>query len=130
MALPVVKMVVSRQDNDCALCALAMLTGTDYNDVLLAVNKVDTVAGKRGLWSTQITKAGALLGFTFRTKRKFDIENDTGILNVKFPDGEEHAILLKGGMVFNSDGTIWEVEDYIAAEKLKVGCLLVLDDAP
>ena len=128
--LPVVRMVVSRREADCGICALAMLTGKDYEDVLLAVGKIDPTAGKRGLWSTQIKKAAAILGVKLRSRRTFDLETDTGILNVKFPHDEpEHAIFLKDGMAFDSDGLIWEVSDYLAAKKLTVGHLLVLEQS-
>lgn len=125
--LPIVRIITSRRENDCAICALAMLLGRDYEDVLLAVDKVDKQAGKKGLWSTQIKKAAQLLGQPLKMKRKFDLETAAGILAVDHPKGLAHALLLREGLVFDYDGLVWDVEDYLAEKGLTVSHLLVVD---
>lgn len=125
--LPLFRVVVSRRDRDCAICALAMLLGLPYEDVLVAVGKVDPKgAGKAGLWATQMRKVAKVLGFTLRTKRVFDLETSAGILNITHLDASAHALFVKDGMAFDYDGCVWDVGDWIGAHQAKVGCLLTI----
>ena len=122
--LPIIKMITSHRDHDCALVALAMLTGKDYEDIVLAASQIDKRAGKRGLYSSQIRKIAELLGITLRLKRKFDPEAASGILDVQFHNGEKHALLLDEGRVFDSNGDIWAIDAYLTTQKSKIGHLL------
>ena len=60
---PVTGIVPSREDNDCAICALAMYLGKTCKDVLRAVAKVEPrAAGRVGLDVDEIRAVATLLG--------------------------------------------------------------------
>jgi hypothetical protein len=62
-ALPVIGVVPSREENDCAICALAMYCGKTYEDVLRAVAKVEPrAAGRVGLHVDEMRAVARLLG--------------------------------------------------------------------
>lgn len=104
--------------SDCAVWALAALTSVPYEDVLIEVARVDTsLAGAEGLWVPQIIKVAARLGVKLRLKRTVRLDDDCGLVGVKFvADPQSHVALLKGGQVVDSIGgiTMWDADVYFA----------------
>jgi hypothetical protein len=124
--IPVVKLQVQRAPGDCAICALSMLLGVPYEDVLAVA--VKTTGGARvhhaGMLTRDIKQTAKKLGFALSLHRAFDLEHDEGVLSMV---GSEHchAVLLKAGLVFDGDGTVWEPETYLAAMGYRPLSLLV-----
>ncbi len=128
-ALPVLRMVTAKGPGDCAICCLAMLLGCSYEDILaVSVDQTqDASIHFKGMWITQIIKIAKSLGAVLHRRRKWEMETACGILSLcNTRTNEGHVVILKSGLVFDVDGTIWEVESYLANSKYKVECLLTL----
>ncbi len=113
-AAPILRVVTCREDSDCAITALAMFLGETYEDVLRAVTLSNKTHGRHGLWRTEIVRAAKVLGHTLKTKRRYDLESDYGIL--RLPD---HAAVLRNGLVIDGDGTIWDADAYLSGRKVR-----------
>jgi ABC-type bacteriocin/lantibiotic exporter with double-glycine peptidase domain len=96
---------------DCALICLAFYLGEPYDDVLRAVSHVDKkFMGKDGLSTRQIKQVAKVMGHPLKTKRKIDFDEDYGI--VMFT---EHVVVLRNGLIFETNGTVMEYQDYATA---------------
>ncbi len=121
------------EDNDCAVAAISLATGESYEQVLGTAMQVDPKALKTGMSMRKILVVLGLLGFAARLKRKFDIDEETGILIVAELKNtyERHAVYLwEGRIVEPSLGrrTLWkDPEQYLTDEKSKAFWLIVLD---
>ena len=126
--IPVVKLQVQRAPGDCAICALSMLLGLPYEDVFGAA--VKTTGGSRvhhaGMLTRDMKRTAKKLGVALTLRRAIDLDTDEGVLSLH---GEEHchAVLLKAGLIFDGDGTVWEPETYFAATGYRPLSLLVRD---
>lgn len=125
--IPVVKLQVQRAPGDCAICALSMLLGVPYEDVLGAA--VKTTGGSRvhhaGMLTRDMKRTAKKLGIALALRRSVDLDNDEGVLSL---EAEEHchAVLLKAGLIFDGDGTVWEPDAYFATTGYRVLSLLTL----
>lgn len=109
----ITKMIVGREASDCAIVALAMYLDKSYEDVLRAASEVDRKhKGKYGLYENEIKKIAQSLGVVLKRKKVVDFEDDYGILNM--PD---HVAVLRNGLVIDTNGTIWDVNDYREYQK-------------
>lgn len=126
--LPVVKLQTQRAPGDCGICALAMLLQVSYEDVLGAA--VKTTASARvhhgGMFTRDMKRVAKRLGVTLTLRRAIDLEQDEGVLSLA-RDEEAHAVLLKAGLIFDGDGTVWEPETFLAATHYRPISLLVRD---
>ena len=122
-AAQVLRVVEGRELADCAVVALSMYLGVSYEDVLRAVAVLIPSRGKKGLHTGEIQKVAKALGTPLRQKRGKVEDDDYGILLT--PD---HALVLRNGLVFDPSGGVWELEDYLAAQRTKVETLLVAKD--
>lgn len=125
---PVVQIQIQRAPGDCAICALSMYLGTSYENVLGAA--VSTTKKSRihhlGMFTRQMKRTAKKLGVKLDLKRRVDMENDEGVLAVRDDKNElEHAVLLKAGLIFDGDGTVWEPETYLAHYHYRLLSLLV-----
>ena len=123
MHQPVISIVPQRHKRDCAICCLAMLAGVSYEEALLACGRVFDV----GMTTRQIMRAGAKLGLVLTVKRAIDLENDTGLLAVrsgKWP--QDHLVVLKDGLVFDPDATVWDADVFLSAYDAKALSLLTV----
>lgn len=118
---PVVHLVLSRAPADCTICALAMYLGVGYEDVLLASQ---TLAHRRGMYVTQIIQTAANLGIALERHKTVDLESDSGVLVLRQPKAASHAIFLREGLVFEGDGSVWEVDVYLQHTGYKVAELV------
>lgn len=131
---PVVQIQVQRAEGDCAIVALSMYLGVGYEDVLAsAVAVTGRRAHRSGLFTRDIKQVAKRLGTTLTLRRTFDMETACGVLALrKTTKGEkaqeEHAVLLRAGLVFDTDGTVWEPETYLEHHKYRVLSLLVADE--
>ena len=111
--------------NDCAIWSLSTLTGIGYDEVLLAVAKVDKAAGRNGLYLGRLVRVAALLGVTLKRKRKPDLTEDTGILGL-WMGRDGHAVVLKQGQIIDVDATVWDAPSYLLAKRAIAGELLMI----
>jgi hypothetical protein len=101
--------VKGREQSDCAIASLAMYLGYSYEDVLRVAANVDRPhRAKHGLFTDQIRVIAKELGTPLRYSRTIDWEEDYGILLL-----DEHAAVLRNGLIFDPDGLIWEFDDYL-----------------
>lgn len=124
--LPVVKLQTQRAPGDCGVCALAMLLGVSYEDVLGAA--VKTTARSRvhhtGMFTRDMKRTAKKLGVQLSLRRAIDLEHDEGVLSLEGAS-DAHAVLLKAGLIFDGDGCVWEPETYMAATGYQPISLLV-----
>jgi hypothetical protein len=93
-------------DHDCAVATLATFCGVTYAQALAAYREPLRIV-KSGAESWRPMQAAAKrLGVATRITRKYDIEEDTGILCVKKPK-EEHVVFLWEGRVIDGNGELW-----------------------
>jgi ABC-type bacteriocin/lantibiotic exporter with double-glycine peptidase domain len=121
-----VHIVQQRRDSDCALCALCSVTGIPYLDALVEAARLDPDRVRHGLTRAHLKKVAAAFGITLKVKKKYDIDDATGILWVVCPDAKtDHAVVLKGGQIIDGDGTITDHDVYFANTAGVPGILLV-----
>ncbi len=118
---------------DCAVVALELACGVTYEEALAAAIKAFPDVIHEGLRWSEIKAAATLLGFKGRLKRSFNLEEDTGILNVWEPDSKivtDHAVYLWEGRIIeprNDRRQLWlSAEHFLLHYKYKTGHLLVL----
>jgi hypothetical protein len=122
---PLVSMTHQRHPGDCGVAALAMFLGTSYEDALLALSgEVPTVL-RRGVWMPELQRAAARVGVTTKLKRRYDLELDEGILQIVYKPDDQHVVVLREGLLFDTDLTCWKPEDYFKAKRAKAGTLIV-----
>lgn len=98
---------IVRQDGelpDCAVASLAMLCGVSYGEALAAFPKPQRVI-KVGAYLTEIQVAAKALGVKTKIRKRFDLEEDTGILHVSGTD--EHLVFLWAGRIIEGNGECW-----------------------
>lgn len=122
---PRLRMVAQRHDADCGVAALAMLLGVSYEDALIALGGEVPKILKRGVWFTEMQRAAQTLGATLKLKRRWHADEDDGIAQVKFPKGNHHVVVVRDGLIFDTDLTVWEPDDYFKATKTVPGALLI-----
>lgn len=122
----VLRVVVQQESLDCAVAALAMYLGVTYPDVLRAVTVADRHQGRRGLWTRTMQRVARRLGVTLTLRRTVDVDTDAGILLL--PD---HACVLWRGLVFDTDGLVWDADAFLANRSLTgAECQLLHGDQP
>jgi hypothetical protein len=118
MSLPFVNLVIQRGKADCGIASLAMLLGLQYEDVFaVAITKKYPSPHHRGMYSRQIIATAKRLGTTLTLRRTWDLESSCGLLTVEKTDKQpdefaQHLVLLKFGLIFDTDGIVWECDDY------------------
>ena len=108
MSAPILKVCVQRESHDCAIAALSMLLGESYEDVLRVVTVSDRKQGRSGLWTKTMQRIAKRLGHKLLVRKLTDFDA-YGI--IRLPD---HAVVLRSGLVINTDGTVWEADAFLA----------------
>ncbi len=122
---PFLQVVPQRHKTDCSVACLAMLLGVSYEAALLAMRLPHVVTC--GVKVRDVLTAAKRLGYPLRFRRQFDLDTDTGILGVrssKWP--QEHLVVLKDGLIVDTDATIWDQDCFMAAYDAKAISLLTL----
>lgn len=131
MSLPFVELILQRSTADCGITALAMLLGRPYEDVFVAaITKKYRQPHKAGMYARQIQELSRRLGTKLVLKRTWDLENSCGLLTVEKIDKTEqdfaqHLVLLKFGLIFDTDATCWEPDFYFEKQGFKPVSILV-----
>lgn len=126
MTIPLVVMQPQRHSSDCTVAALAMAVGASYEDALLAFKEPDVL--RSGAWLTQVQRAAKRLGVDLKRKRQWDPEKDEGIAQVRHRRGNHHCVVIREGLVFDTDFTVWLPPDYLKARRGTWGTLLLRAD--
>lgn len=124
-------MVRQRADGDCGVAALAILAEVPYEDAYVAVARVDPEKrGKSGLFNRQVVAAARELGLTLSPTRAFDLDDDEGILRVRFekpkPGTEAgHYVAVKASLICcPSDGNPVAWREYLERFQARACTLL------
>lgn len=122
---PVMQVVIQRHQNDCAVACMAMLLGLSYEAVLVAFRHNVIV---QGACTRHIQYAAKRLGSTLRWQRYYSVdENDTGILAMDSDKWKmQHLVVLKDGLIFDTDASVWDQDVYLATHEARTLSLLVL----
>jgi len=125
---PLISMCPQRHLADCGVACLAMFLGVTYEDALLsfALDNKDVI--RTGVWFPDLQRAAANLGATMVVKRRPDLDLDEGILKIEFKTADTHVVVLREGVLFDTDLTAWKPDDYCAAKRAKTGALLIRKD--
>lgn len=98
-----------REDGDCAIAAVATYLNQTYEDVLRVVSEVDKKnKGKKGLFPAQLKKVCAGFGVNLKKRTGVNLQEDYGLLWMP-----GHIAVIRNGLLFDADGSIWDVEDYL-----------------
>ncbi len=128
--VPIIRYVPQRHDGDCGVACLAMITGVNYEHALIAIGEAEPMVCTKGVWTHHMRAAASRLGFITRVRRKFDIETDFGILNVKFKSvSHEHLVVLWEGRIIDTDFGLYMADVYFSVMKARPTSLLVFDKA-
>lgn len=121
MSTPFLSVVLQRHPADCGVACLAMLLNVSYESALLAVRKQDQIRLR------DVQAAAKRLGSPLRFTRTVDLAEDTGILGVRSPKWDyEHLVILKDGLIVDTDATIWDADVFLSAYDATVLSLLAV----
>lgn len=125
---PIIRVIAQRHIGDCSVACLAMLLQVSYEEALLAFEPKRVIT--KGAYVSAVKTAARRLKRTLRQRRKFDLEEDTGILVITFTDGgPRHVVVLKEGLIIDTDSTVWDADMYMTAKDATGTSLLTLEDA-
>jgi hypothetical protein len=128
VSIPLVSLVPQRHMADCGVAVLAMFLGVTYEDALLALGGVVPRVLRRGVWMPEVQRAAGKLGVPLKMKRRADVAEDDGIVRVQFKRNA-HVVLLRNGLIWDTTLEVWEPDDYQRAKRVRLGSILVREDA-
>jgi ABC-type bacteriocin/lantibiotic exporter with double-glycine peptidase domain len=97
--------IKQRANGDCGIASLAMFLEMTYEDVYVAFAKLDAVTrGKAGTHGYEVIAAAKSLGCKLTPTRKYDLDDDEGVLRVRWNSGERaktggHWVAIKAGLI-------------------------------
>lgn len=112
-----------RGKRDCGVATLATLLGRTYEEVLIVAAMLSPNVLKKGLYATDLHRIADSLGSTLKRRvGSMDLEEKTGILEVKFKSKREHFVFLVNGLVFDLEDPLqaWDVSTYLKHHKAVV----------
>lgn len=118
------------EDHDCAVAAISLATGVSYEVVLGTAMGVAPKALSEGLTLRQIRATVAGLGHTTRLRRKYDLDDDTGILWVSNTK-DTHVVYLWEGRIIepsHAHRSLWlDPRAYLLHMRFTAGNLIVVE---
>lgn len=124
MGAPIMRIESRRQSNDCAAWALATYLGLPYEDVWAHVVKLDRSKGRNGLHTKTILRIADALGRPLVKVRPAQINEDSyGVITVSHPK-HGHAAVVRNGLVFDTDSTVWDLPSWLEAVGYSIELLL------
>ena len=128
---PIVRFVGQREAHlgDCTIAAFAMCVGLSYSEALVTIARVVPRVLEDGASWHQVKTAAKRAGVGLVEKKRFDLDDldeGGGILGVRLPDGDEHAVYFKRGLIFDG-GTqsVWDADVYLRVNHATVLTMLV-----
>ena len=129
MGAPIMRIESRRQSNDCAAWALATYLGVPYEDVWTQVLKLDRSKGRNGLHTKTILRIADSLGRPLAKVRPASITEDSyGVITVTHPSNG-HAAVVRNGLVFDTDATVWDLPTWLEASGYLLDHLLTEEKA-
>ena len=126
------KVVTSRSDKDCGVCALASWTTATYEDALIALGGEAPAVLREGVSLLVMRRAAGVLGYIVHVKRRVDLETAAGILWLTSkPKGvkHDHVVSLVRNQIIDSDGEVFHpAASYLVEKGWTIRRLLILDD--
>lgn len=124
---PLVRIVLQREPWDCGVAALATATGVDYEAALAACSGVLRRRPGRGLTAPALLRAARHLARPMRQRvpGTFGLRQSAGVLGLDYPDGSGHWAFTLGGTLYNTDGAVWDLAEYLVAHQARAAELLV-----
>ena len=128
------RLVLQRTAGDCGISALATLIEQSYEDVYVATAAVDKkTRGRNGIHLGALCEVAKRLGILLRVRRRFNLDEDEGLLVVTWAPGSRHEVgqahlvaLGHGVIVDPADGVVLPADEYLAREKATAGAFLEL----
>ncbi len=128
MDLQIIRLTMQRYDMDCGVACLAMICGVTYENALVAVAQNNPDVCVTGCYTEHLTKAAKILGFSLKSKRRFDVESDTGILNIECENNKNHhLVVLWEGRIIDTDAGLYMPDVYFSVNKAKPTMLFVAE---
>lgn len=127
MDAPIIRVELQRSTSDCVIAVLAMLLGYSYEEVLVAASPITPNILECGAYSKEIKRIAKRLGFKTKVKRAYlvDVGEDVGALSIESPHWKQsHLVVLKAGLIVDTDGSIWDADVYLKVNKAKAMSLL------
>lgn len=133
---PIVRFVCQSEskNGDCTVASLAMLLGLTYSESLVLVARVNPDVLKKGCTWSELKRAGTRHRprVKLRERRQFSLDDDSpdcGILGIHLPDGKQHAVYLKRGLIFDGrTEQVWDADVYLRVHNAEAVSLLVRED--
>jgi hypothetical protein len=125
------RVVRQRADWDCAVAALATLTGVAYATIAAVVEQV--APRHHGLYNREVVEVAAGLQLPLSPTRSFDRDRSSGILRVHWPHRSArgkaspggHFVVLDRGLIHDPhDGTRTPWRDYASRHSARLCTLL------
>lgn len=118
MSQPILRVVLQRAQSDCAVAVLAMISGLGYDEVAAAFSRTHPSDSDEGYLLRDVIEAGKKIGvfLEIRSRGEYDLVLDSGILTLR-TERRWHAVVLYRGLIFDTDGYVWGVAEYLQALK-------------
>jgi hypothetical protein len=122
----------SSDHNDCVVLALCQATGYSYEETLAAALSVTPAALDAGVTPTQTRAILKAMGYAPRVRRRYDLDDDSGVLFVVNPKRDWHAVYLWAGRIINTTkfdrGALWlDPEEYLKNGEWTADVLVTLE---
>lgn len=107
-------MVAQREARDCTVACVAMVAGVDYDAALAALRHVGGRRYNKSYRLCYVERAAALLGRPLRRRRRgqYDPRLTAGVICMR-GCRKSHVAVLWYGLLFDTDGQIWLLNDYL-----------------
>lgn len=130
------RLVLQRGVGDCAISALATFAELSYEDVYLHAATIDrSRRGKCGATWQDVGRMAAALGFKPRLNPDPSLEDDGGVLSIRWKRGSkhyqkpfrEHLVAIDYGVIVDpADGAVLLANEYLTRYRASAGSLLEL----
>lgn len=130
MDAPILRLVSQRHTHDCGVAVLAMLFGVTYEEALIALSWEIPSVLRSGVYIRHLKQAAKNLGSELIARRRYDLEEDFGMLCVSSQKWKtDHLLILHEGRIYDTDGTVWAPDVYLRHHEARPGYLLVVKES-
>jgi hypothetical protein len=111
---PIVRVVAQRDDRDCTAACVAMVAGVEYELALAALRKVGGRTRDKSYRLSCVERAATSLGSPLKRVRRgaYNPHLAAGVVCIR-AWGRVHVAVLWYGLVFDTDGCVWLLDDYL-----------------
>lgn len=130
MDAPILRVEIQRTMMDCSIAVLAMLLGRSYEEVLQTASRIIPNVLECGSTWPEMRKVAKKLGYTTKIKKgpRISLTDDVGALSVRAENWKsDHLVVLKEGLIVDTDGTIWDVDVFLSSHHARSLSLMVFE---